>query len=140
MGPRYPSDASRVPRSTKTRDTAEASNRELPARYGPSRATAITRAPPIVASAHAGGIKVRHGMVVEADASRCGNADPIVSAPISTPGAAPRRVSNQPAATFMPGGYTHASAAPVMTRSPINIVAASARTGAAFSQAATGGV
>jgi len=27
-----------------------------------------------------------------------------------------------------------------MTRSPINIVAASARTGAAFSQAATGGV
>ncbi len=56
------------------------------------------------ASADADAINVRHGTVADAAASRCGNAEPTVSAPTSTPSAAPRRRSNQPAAIFIPGG------------------------------------
>ena len=68
------------------------------------RPQVTTIAPPSSASADADSISVRHGIVADAEASRCGNADPIVSAPISTPSAAPRRCSNQPAAIFIPGG------------------------------------
>src|SRR6266581_2547456 len=48
--------------------------------------------------------------------TRCGNAEPSVSAPTSTPMATPRPSRNQPAAIFIPGGYTPASAAPVTIR------------------------
>src|SRR5262245_61792109 len=76
--------------------------------------------PPQIASAVAMSISTRHGTTADAAASRCGNAEPTVSAPMRIPSAAPRRCSNQPAATFMPGGYTHASAAPVTPRSTIS--------------------
>src|SRR4051812_23659223 len=104
MCPREPSVASRVRRSANTRPTAAGSKRALLATYGPSPTAVTTIAPPMSASADAASISVRHGSVADADARRWGNADPTVSAPIRTPSAAPRRCSNQPAATFIPGG------------------------------------
>src|SRR5438105_2909019 len=117
--------------------TAEGSNGALLATYGPSRTIASTSAPPTIASDDADSISVRHGIAADAAARRCGNADPTVSAPMSTPSAAPRRFSNQPAAIFIPGGYTHASAAPVQTRSTISSAGPAARTSAAFDAAAS---
>src|SRR5947207_2676838 len=92
MCPRYPKVASRVRRSRNTRAIADGSNGALFATYGPSPTTVTTSAPPTSASADAASISVRHGTAADADASRCGNAEPIVSAPISTPSAAPRRL------------------------------------------------
>ena len=51
--------------------------------------------------------------------SKWGKALPSVSAPMRTPSASPRRSRNQPAASFMPGGYTHASEMPVRKRRPM---------------------
>src|SRR5204863_3118577 len=48
--------------------------------------------------------------------SRWGLAEPTVSAPTTTPIASPLPSLNHPAAIFIPGGYTPASAAPVRSR------------------------
>jgi hypothetical protein len=73
--------------------------------------------PPMTDSADELSISVRHERSAAIQARRWGNAEPSVSAPTTTPSALPRRSRNQPAAIFMPGGYTQASAAPVMKRS-----------------------
>src|SRR5436309_181587 len=135
MWPRYPSVASRAGRYANTRTTARGSNRALVATYGPSPTAASTMAPPASARPDADSISVLHGMVAEAAASRWGNADPTVSAPMRMPSAAPRWRSNQPAATFMPGGYTQASAAPVAMRSAMRTAGSPARTSPAFAAA-----
>ena len=97
------------------------SKRALLATYGPSPTKVLTRPPPTIANADAPSIRTRHGTVAEAVARRCGNAEPMVSAPMRTPSAAPRRSANHPAAIFMPGGYTHASEMPVAIRSAIRL-------------------
>ena len=71
----------------------------------------------------------------DAEARRCGNADPIVTAPMTVPSAMPRRSRNHPAATFIPGGYTHASAAPVAIRSATSVVGPGATASAALASA-----
>src|SRR5262249_56460526 len=77
----------------------------------------------------------RHGMPVPSHASKCGSADPRPTAPTTTPSAVPRRSRNQPAAIFIPGGYTQASAAPVQNRSPMMAPAEGAKAIAALQQA-----
>src|SRR5262249_6984491 len=68
-------------------------------------------------------------------ASKSGRADPRPPAPTPTPSAVPRRSRNQPAAIFIPGGYTQASAAPVQNRSPMMAPAEGATAIAALQQA-----
>src|SRR5436190_1315312 len=104
MCPRYPSVASRVPRSAKTRSTADGSNRALFETCGPSPTNTATMTPPAIASRDAAIIRTRHETDADSAASRWGNADPMVSAPMRTPSAMPRRSSNHPAAIFIPGG------------------------------------
>ena len=48
--------------------------------------------------------------------TRCGSADPSVSAPIMTPSAVPRPVRNQVDTSFSAGGYTAARKMPVSSR------------------------
>src|SRR5439155_15585254 len=96
MWPRYPSVASRAGRYANTRTTARGSNRALVATYGPSPTATSTMTPPASARPDADSISVLHGMFAEAAASRWGNADPTVSAPMRMPSAAPRWRSNQP--------------------------------------------
>ena len=68
-------------------------------------------------------IRTRRQAVGEtAQRTRCGLADPSVSAPTRMPIASPRPSLNHPAAIFIPGGYTPASAAPVSNRHTIPIV------------------
>jgi hypothetical protein len=53
-------------------------------------------------------------------ASKCGAAEPMVSAPTSTPMARPRPCLNQVAISFIPVGYTPANMTPVPIRRPIS--------------------
>ena len=72
--------------------------------YGPSSTASQTSAPPATASDDDTHISARQGTSAAIHASRCGNAEPIVSAPTTMPSAVPRRSRNQPAAILRPGG------------------------------------
>src|SRR5579859_466178 len=69
--------------------------------------------------------------------TRWGLAEPSVSAPTMMPIAVPRPLRNHPAASFIPGGYTPASAAPVARRSTTPIVALGANATPTVAAAAT---
>src|SRR5262245_56741236 len=132
--------ASRDRRLVKTAATAWPSNGAVAVTYGPSRTTPSDRPAATRAAADDTNISGRHANdagASETPASRWGNADPIVSAPMTTPRAVPRRCWNQPAATFIPGGYTPASAAPVAKRSARTSVVFAARTRSAFAMLPT---
>ena len=106
-------------------------------RTSPSRTISDHQSAADDCSADADSINCRQSSVADTDASRCRNAEPTVSAPIKTPSAAPRRRSNQPAAIFIPSGYTQASAAPVATCRTMRPTGPSAPTSAALAAAAT---
>ena len=72
--------------------------------YGPSETPAATIAAPISASSDEVPTTARQGSPAPSHASRCGIADPTVTAPTTIPSAVPRRWRNHPAAIFMPGG------------------------------------
>ena len=93
--------ARRAPR-TRAAPRARRSG-EVAGSSGPSRTTATASSPPSSASAEVKTIGVRHADP-KSVVTRCGIALPSVSAPISVPRAKPRRVRNQPAATFIAGG------------------------------------
>src|SRR5205809_198061 len=115
--PRYPMLASDSARFAKMRGAARQLNAAAGAANGPSFGTSRTRSPPAAAVTAATANTVRHCPAGTAPRTRCGSADPSVSAPTSTPMASPRPSRYQPAAIFIPGGYTPASAAPVSIRS-----------------------
>src|SRR5882672_6599598 len=89
---------------------------------GPSFGTARTRNPPANAHAAAMPSTSRHASGGAAQRTRWGTAEPSVSAPTRIPIAQPRPSRNHPAAIFIPGGYTPASAAPVRSRQAIPIL------------------
>ena len=62
---------------------------------------------------------MRHAAGETAHRTRCGLAEPRVRAPTRMPIASPLPSLNHPAAIFIPGGYTLASAAPVSSRQAI---------------------
>ena len=109
--------ASDSARFAKMRGAARQLNAAAGAANGPSFGTSRTRSPPATAVTAATPNTVRHCSAGTAQRTRCGSADPSVSAPTSTPMASPRPSRYQPAAIFIPGGYTPASAAPVSIRS-----------------------
>lgn len=68
--------------------------------------------------------------------TRCGSADPSVSAPTMTPSAVPRPVRNHADIALRAGGYTRASAAPVSARRPAARVGPPAHNSPRFAPAA----
>ena len=106
--------ARRTPRFRRTTPTAWRSNGAEALTCGPSLTHTATMAAPPSARTDDTPINTRQGTPAASHARRCGNAEPSVSAPTTMPNAAPRRSRNQPAAIFRPGGYTHASARPVV--------------------------
>ena len=135
MCPRYPYVASRAPRLRTTAPSACRSNGADAATCGPSLTKRWTMAPPMTASIEELSISVRHDRSAALHDKRCGNAEPRVNAPTTTPSALPRRSRNQPAAIFIPGGYTHASAAPVSRRSAMMVDPSDDQAIAAFAAA-----
>src|SRR5436190_22476802 len=89
---------------------------------GPSPGTRSTSSPPTTAHPAARPKTTRHAAGETAQRTRCGLADPSVSAPTRMPIASPLPSLNHPAAIFILGGYTAASAAPVRSRQPIPTV------------------
>src|SRR5437762_3765610 len=116
MWPRYPAFASTTARSRRIRGAADQENGGDAAVYGPSLGTSSTRPAPSAADAAATTSTERHASAGTSQRTRCGAAEPSVRAPTRIPIAHPRPSRNQPAAIFIPGGYTPASAAPVATR------------------------
>src|SRR6266699_7278832 len=98
------------------RGAADQENGGEGAANGPSCGTARTRNPAASALAAATLSTRRHASGGAAQRTRWGTAEPSVSAPTRIPIAQPRPSRNQPAAIFMPGGYTPANAAPGATR------------------------
>src|SRR5687767_621468 len=119
MWPRYPPVARRTSRSPSTRPIALESKGADGAWNGPSRtATAKSTAPSNAQSAAINNTG-RHSFTFQLARRRCGAAEPTETAPTSIPMAVPRCRSVHPAAIFIPGGYTHASDAPVTRRNAI---------------------
>src|SRR6267142_5147770 len=75
-----------------------------------------TSRPPAIALTAATIRTTRHAAGDTAQRTRWGLAEPSVSAATRTPIASPLPSLNHPAAIFIPGGYTPASAAPVSSR------------------------
>src|SRR6266550_7891242 len=88
---------------------------------GPSPGTRSTSSPPTTAHPAATPKTTRHASGETAQRTRCGLAEPSVSAPTRIPIASPLPSLNHPATIFIPGGYTPASAAPVSSRQAIPI-------------------
>src|SRR6266496_4272686 len=98
------------------RGAADQENGGDGAAYGPSCGTASTSKPPASALTAATPSTTCHASGGAAQRTRCGAAEPRVSAPTMIPIAQPRPSRNQPATIFIPGGYTPARAAPVTSR------------------------
>ena len=99
-----PAVASTTPRSCTTLRSAARLTGAEGAWYGPSRTAPKRSAPAASADPAAASMVRRHvpmGMIAR---TRCGDAEPIVRAPTSTPIAIPRRSFHHPATSFIPGG------------------------------------
>jgi len=105
----------RVARFVNIRTAADGSNGALAETCGPSRTISKTNIPATRLSPDDTRITDRHDPSDNA-AKRYGNALPSVRLPTRTPSAVPLLALNQPATSFMPVGYTSASALPVAKR------------------------
>ncbi len=92
------------------RANAARSSGDNGASYGPDCTAKANTAAATSADAAAANNTVRHSSWGTRTRNRCGVADPIESAPTSTPTASPRPSRHHPATIFIAGGYTPASA------------------------------
>src|SRR2546428_6737985 len=89
------------------------------AAYGPASGMRRTTGPRRGAAPAATASTARQAPAGTIQRTRCGAAEPSVNAPTRMPIAQPRAARNHPAASFIPGGYTPARAAPVRNRHAI---------------------